>query len=129
MKSLPKQRNILTFKYSTIRTHGQTNQQTNKDMVGDRGQYRVCRVLCLVVCWLFFFGSNRVSGSCSGSAPEQLNAVECEILEKLNYSFESSGVTSSSIGMSGGVVVLLSQLAISVLVYILVVDFVIPMYL
>lgn len=87
-------------------------------MVGDRGQYRVCRVLCIVACCVFFFfGSSSVSGTCSGSAPEQLSAVECEILEKLNYTFEGSGVTSSSKGiMSGGVVVLVvSHLAASVL--------------
>jgi hypothetical protein len=84
-------------------------------MVGDRGQYRVCRVLCIVACFFFFFGSSSVSGSCSGSAPEQLSAVECKILEKLNYTFEGSGVTSSSKGiMSRGVVVLVvSHLAAS----------------
>jgi hypothetical protein len=82
-------------------------------MVGDRGQYRVCRVLCILACFFFLLCSSSVSGSCSGSAPEHLSAVECEILEKLNYTFEGSGVTSSSIGiMSGGVVVLVvSQLA------------------
>ena len=93
-------------------------------MVGDRGQYRVCRVLCIVACCLFFFGSNRVSGACSGSASEHLSAVECGILEDLGYSFESTGATSSSRGMSG----VLSRLATSVLVYTLVVDFVIPMF-
>lgn len=97
-------------------------------MVGYRGQYRVCRVLCIVACCLFFFGSNRVSGSCSGSAPEQLSAVECGTLEDLGYSLESTGATSSSRGMRGGVVVLLSRLATNVLVYTLVVDFVIPMF-
>lgn len=67
-------------------------------------------VICIVACCLFLFG-HTVSGSCSGSAPDQLTVAECEILEKLNYTFEGSGVTSSFIG-TGGVVVLLSQLAI-----------------
>ena len=67
-------------------------------MMRDRRHYSY-NVLFVVASCLLLLGY--VSGSCSGSGPHELSVVECEILEKLNYTFEGSAVPSSAAGTGG----------------------------